>query len=201
MFCEAALFLSDEEERSIDFQSFGNWYNSGGYGLVPWLELIDLSKWVAGVSYPHSDAEVSTLPPSDNTLTRSASACVVSLVGTGGVHRRFEMSPAAAAYIEQLSEGLSCSALNPEDLANVLLSVSCEESSDHRGSTNDGDGLLSQFAFMRAMRQVIASQSDANSTDENFNSLIVPLHALFCSLDRAERNGIDTYCMMYSFLH
>ena len=30
----------------IDFQSFGDWYNEGGYKIIPWIELIDLSKWV-----------------------------------------------------------------------------------------------------------------------------------------------------------
>jgi Ca2+-binding EF-hand superfamily protein len=31
--------------RSVDFQTFGDWYNQGGFRSVPWLELIDLSKW------------------------------------------------------------------------------------------------------------------------------------------------------------
>jgi hypothetical protein len=30
----------------IDFQSFGDWYNEGGYKTIPWIELIDLSKWI-----------------------------------------------------------------------------------------------------------------------------------------------------------
>jgi hypothetical protein len=30
----------------IDFQSFGDWYNEGGYKTIPWIELIDMSKWV-----------------------------------------------------------------------------------------------------------------------------------------------------------
>lgn len=30
----------------IDFQYFGDWYNEGGFKIIPWLELIDLSKWV-----------------------------------------------------------------------------------------------------------------------------------------------------------
>ena len=37
------------KESSIDpdvsFDQFGKWYNSGGFSLVPWLELLDLSKW------------------------------------------------------------------------------------------------------------------------------------------------------------
>jgi len=29
----------------ISFEDFGEWYNSGGYSVVPWLELLDLAKW------------------------------------------------------------------------------------------------------------------------------------------------------------
>jgi hypothetical protein len=33
----------------VSFQQFGEWYNKGGFSLVPWLELLDLNKWnVAG---------------------------------------------------------------------------------------------------------------------------------------------------------
>ena len=30
----------------IDFDEFGQWYNEGGFETAPWLELLDLKKWV-----------------------------------------------------------------------------------------------------------------------------------------------------------
>jgi Ca2+-binding EF-hand superfamily protein len=30
----------------IDFDEFGEWYNEGGFETAPWLELLDLNKWV-----------------------------------------------------------------------------------------------------------------------------------------------------------
>ena len=30
----------------VDFQCFGDWYNEGGFKVIPWIELIDLSKWI-----------------------------------------------------------------------------------------------------------------------------------------------------------
>ena len=30
----------------VDFDEFGQWYNEGGYETAPWLELLDLKKWV-----------------------------------------------------------------------------------------------------------------------------------------------------------
>ncbi len=33
------------EIEGVSFDMFGKWYNSGGFSRVPWLELLDLSKW------------------------------------------------------------------------------------------------------------------------------------------------------------
>jgi hypothetical protein len=30
----------------LDFDEFGQWYNDGGFERAPWLELLDLNKWV-----------------------------------------------------------------------------------------------------------------------------------------------------------
>ena len=32
----------------LNFDDFGQWYNDGGYERAPWLELLDLKKWVLG---------------------------------------------------------------------------------------------------------------------------------------------------------
>ena len=29
----------------ISFEDVGNWYNTGGFEIIPWLELLDLRKW------------------------------------------------------------------------------------------------------------------------------------------------------------
>jgi len=37
---------SDSDKAiTVGFQEFGEWYNSGGFSIVPWLELLDLAKW------------------------------------------------------------------------------------------------------------------------------------------------------------
>lgn len=30
---------------SVSFVEFGQWYNSAGHWVVPWIELLDLKKW------------------------------------------------------------------------------------------------------------------------------------------------------------
>jgi len=46
---EAGIPGNPDEEgggsAGASFDVFGRWYNSGGFSLVPWLELLDLSKW------------------------------------------------------------------------------------------------------------------------------------------------------------
>jgi Ca2+-binding EF-hand superfamily protein len=39
--------MNDGTVSSITFEQFGSWYNAGGSSIVPWLELLDLSKWEA----------------------------------------------------------------------------------------------------------------------------------------------------------
>ena len=34
------------KKERVDFDEFGQWYNEGGYETAPWLELLDLTKWV-----------------------------------------------------------------------------------------------------------------------------------------------------------
>jgi hypothetical protein len=58
--CQAlARDLSNNyRDNFIDFQSFGDWYNEGGYKTIPWIELIDMSKWVK-ISAVHAMSRMS----------------------------------------------------------------------------------------------------------------------------------------------
>jgi hypothetical protein len=40
----AAVFASDSSD-AVSFAAFGNWYNRGGFDIIPWLELLDVQKW------------------------------------------------------------------------------------------------------------------------------------------------------------
>eukprot|EP00980_Cylindrotheca_fusiformis_P001501 scaffold346_cov116-Cylindrotheca_fusiformis.AAC.15 len=37
---------STQKKDRVDFDEFGLWYNEGGFETAPWLELLDLRKWV-----------------------------------------------------------------------------------------------------------------------------------------------------------
>lgn len=34
-----------DASKAITFEDVGNWYNTGGFEVIPWLELLDLRKW------------------------------------------------------------------------------------------------------------------------------------------------------------
>ena len=34
-----------DADGGVSFEAFGDWYNSGGFKLIPWIELLDLAKW------------------------------------------------------------------------------------------------------------------------------------------------------------
>ena len=38
-------FLKNDDKK-ITFDEFAAWYTKGGYTSIPWLELLDLRKWV-----------------------------------------------------------------------------------------------------------------------------------------------------------
>ncbi|CAM9256446.1 unnamed protein product, partial [Ectocarpus fasciculatus] len=50
--------LDAATEVEISFEDVGNWYNTGGFEVIPWLELLDLRKWAAttGLEGPSAPA-------------------------------------------------------------------------------------------------------------------------------------------------
>mmetsp|Transcript_93169 Transcript_93169/g.269095 ORF Transcript_93169/g.269095 Transcript_93169/m.269095 type:complete len:1327 (+) Transcript_93169:359-4339(+) len=47
----------------VDFDEFGRWYNEGGFETAPWLELLDLKKWVLVESLDRFDLRSSSASP------------------------------------------------------------------------------------------------------------------------------------------
>lgn len=52
-----------KQRTRLDFDEFGLWYNDGGFERAPWLELLDLNKWVLlDAIKPTEDLTVSSRP-------------------------------------------------------------------------------------------------------------------------------------------
>jgi len=70
-FCEKAI---TKKEKLVSFELFGEWYNAGGYALVPWLELLDLAKW----DYAGRAAAAAAAERERVAAAEAASAAVIS---------------------------------------------------------------------------------------------------------------------------
>jgi len=50
------LFLGNKS-GTVSFDEFGDWYNGGGFEVAPWLELLDVHKWMNGDDSDKDDGE------------------------------------------------------------------------------------------------------------------------------------------------
>lgn len=54
-----------KKKERVDFDEFGQWYNEGGYQTAPWLELLDLTKWVLVENFDPLDKKILSSSPGD----------------------------------------------------------------------------------------------------------------------------------------
>jgi hypothetical protein len=79
MICNDVMRYQWESKKvdRLDFDEFGQWYNEGGFERAPWLELLDLHKWVLVDNYETLEKKVSTVaqapldPPASLRLPES----------------------------------------------------------------------------------------------------------------------------------
>jgi hypothetical protein len=71
MICNDVMRHQWETKRldRLDFDEFGQWYNDGGFERAPWLELLDLRKWVLieDLQLPPPTSQHHSLQPPDST--------------------------------------------------------------------------------------------------------------------------------------
>jgi len=62
MICNEVMRYQWETKHTdrLDFDEFGQWYNDGGYERAPWLELLDLKKWVMVDDFDTLEKKVAT---------------------------------------------------------------------------------------------------------------------------------------------
>eukprot|EP00984_Skeletonema_dohrnii_P001900 scaffold637_cov97-Skeletonema_dohrnii-CCMP3373.AAC.8 len=58
----------------VSFDQFGKWYNSGGFSLVPWLELLDLSKWDYTLKTNNKNVAIEQVPLGGGEAAMTAAA-------------------------------------------------------------------------------------------------------------------------------
>lgn len=66
----------------VDFDEFGEWYNEGGFETAPWLELLDLSKWVLVDTFDTVDNHRPLPPPNVAMKPRSTNNGISNSLGS-----------------------------------------------------------------------------------------------------------------------
>ena len=73
MICNDVMRHQWESKRQdrLNFDEFGQWYNDGGFERAPWLELLDLRKWVLIDEAPAPNNQIHRLNPAPSTLSNN----------------------------------------------------------------------------------------------------------------------------------
>ena len=61
--------------QDITVDKFQEWYQQAGNGVVPWMELLSLSKWESASSQPNAATAAPKAPRSDNDEKKEPDAC------------------------------------------------------------------------------------------------------------------------------
>ncbi|CAM9937367.1 unnamed protein product [Ectocarpus fasciculatus] len=171
-----ALFEDPESvyrgRTSLTFEEFGLWYNEGGFKSVPWMELVDLSKWVPGVGALRPVME-GPLGNNGAEMDKKPRFCFQISESANPVHLVISDDDATAVLDLVNKTGL-CDR-EPADVCGTLVSVA-------------KDGVLSKAAFDKCIRGMVpASLLDT----EEKTSFSVLLSSIFFSFDRDNTSSAD----------
>lgn len=184
---------SNTAKVAITYEDFGEWYNEGGFELVPWLELLALPKWDHGCftttskSPPMLSAAVSSSPPySTNTsqapptpATVSSSKCVVSFDFTGvscDKPLHIDITEENLLLLKQVVTRTGLFRKSPHEMCQVILK--------HASKKN---GEIQKNEFGRCMRELIATNLNQEEIITFSNFLV----GLFSCFDRQGKNVVN----------
>ncbi|CAM9864813.1 unnamed protein product [Laminaria digitata] len=155
----------------LTFEEFGLWYNEGGFKSVPWMELVDLSKWVPGVGALRPVME-GPLGNGGVEMEKKPRFCFQISESANPVH--LVISDDDAKAVLDLVNKTGLCQREPADVCGTLVSVS-------------KDGMLSKAAFDKCIRDMVpASLLDT----EEKTSFSVLLSSIFFSFDRENRREL-----------
>ena len=164
------------DPSTISYEELGTWYNEGGYAVLPWLELLDLSKWpeVDGSDEEGDDDE------GDDNAASAANADDGEEDGDDdddedGYDDSDPLYQFLLSFKSQVM--LEITALNVDTLAKVLV-LSRLHNTDVQtlytvlAEGSDEDGRITKSAFNRCMRSLIPGDG-LDKDEQNFLSIVL----------------------------
>lgn len=201
-------FLAKSISRGqyVDFQCFGDWYNEGGFKVIPWIELIDLSKWVKITANTTEAPPSAIVPGRSPTLDRRLYSNVVSDTNdmdenqaafTLMLYRRnakhiVSISADTVRSVRNLSTASGLANIEPEQISQAVLSV-C--SRDMLLSRKEFDRLIQRINperrkqyYANVMARVSRGEPPSSPFSEKSSDAF---GALFNSFDRTGKGVVD----------
>jgi len=177
----ASSKLFDSNSDPISFEDFGNWYNTGGFQFIPWLELLDLTKWVPGVASVTADINAARQGEEAETESPMRFQFVIK----DGPNEAVELvlSERDVDTVQEFSEKTGLIKIEPKHAGNLFLQYS-------------EDGLLEKKNFDRCVRQLIPGQSLTAEEKQKYSGL---LSAIFFAYDRDGSSQVDVLEFMSGF--
>jgi Ca2+-binding EF-hand superfamily protein len=106
-----------EEEGSMRFEEFADWYTYGGFEIIPWLELLDLKKWPSMLPF------APVLPSNDNHHPTVVKQNPHSLTSEDEQEKQEQKASdyEDAALVFQLGSGRKDLTISPRDVEKLQL--------------------------------------------------------------------------------
>ena len=163
--------INASEKGFVSFYEFATWYTEQGFHLVPFLELLDLTKWplldIAAGDAAELATEADQFAASDSSDDRVAFR--FDLVGG----KALELTSRDVESLETVLASTRLDEYTPEDLVDLFTSAS-------------ENGALSKGAFDACMRELIPGNSLSTSEKEFLSANLSNIFYAF------EREGGDT---------
>jgi len=184
------------KDGRISYEEFGQWYNSGGFEVIPWLELLDLGKWPS-VDEPESSSAGGDDAESDTDEGEDGKGDEESDVDGDGLDDESDSggSSLAPVFEFQLTDSGDLLAITEADCQNM---AALNEKAGIIGMTADElvsafrrevkDGFLEKRGFDATVRALVPG-SDLSNKDKSFLSFC--LSNIFFSHDRDGENKVD----------
>jgi len=160
------------KDNFISYEEFGQWYNEGGFQVIPWLELLDLRKWRAAIDAPAAPA-ARAAPAAPAASDEGDVVFEFSLGGDDG-----DVFVITGADVKHLRRVIAASHLAEKELPALHAEFKREAE----------DGVLDKPAFDRAIRRLIPGSS-LSPEDKQFLSFA--LSNIFFAFDRDGNNVVD----------
>ena len=150
----------------VTFDTFGKWYNSGGFSRVPWLELLDLTKWdYSGGGGSNSiptpgGASSSVYPFQEESATSSSSTKRAKL------HNSVPFTPGVSTMKEPIGSPTSF-------FASAAMLEATPRPPPSQPTTTDQEGVQSfsaMFGEMDESRTVVSFDFSGSTPSSNQNA-------------------------------